>query len=33
MPEMPKIARLVGLIELLCWLSVATAAVLIPYMD
>jgi len=33
MPEMPKVARLVGLIELLCWLAVATAAVLIPYMD
>jgi hypothetical protein len=32
-PEMPKIARFAGLIELLWWLSVATAAVLIPYMD
>lgn len=33
LPEMPKIARLAGLFELICWLSVATAAVLIPYMD
>jgi hypothetical protein len=33
MPEMPKVAKLAGLIELLWWLSVATAAVLIPYMD
>jgi len=33
MPEMPRIAKLAGLIELLCWLSVATAAVLIPYLE
>jgi hypothetical protein len=33
LPEMPKVAKVAGLIELLCWLSVATAAVLIPYMD
>jgi hypothetical protein len=32
-PRLPTVARLAGLGELLLWLSVATAAVLIPYMD
>ncbi len=30
-PETPGIAKLAGLVELLLWLSVVTAAVLIPY--
>jgi hypothetical protein len=30
-PEMPRVAKVAGLAELLLWLSVATAAVLIPY--
>jgi hypothetical protein len=30
-PQLPKIAKLAGFGELLLWLSVATAAVLIPY--
>ena len=32
-PELPKVAKLAGLAELLLWLSVATAAVLIPYVQ
>jgi uncharacterized protein DUF6644 len=31
LPEKPLIAKLAGLLELLLWLSVASAAVLIPY--
>jgi hypothetical protein len=30
-PETPGIAKLAGLVELLLWLSVVSAAVLIPY--
>jgi hypothetical protein len=32
LPRLPAIARLVGMVELILWLCVATAAVLIPYM-
>ncbi|PYU25564.1 MAG: hypothetical protein DMG30_04620 [Acidobacteria bacterium] len=32
MPAMPAVAKLAGLAELLLWLSVATAAVSIPYL-
>jgi hypothetical protein len=33
MPNTPMVAKLAGLAELLLWLSVATAAVSIPYVD
>lgn len=32
-PELPKIAKIAGLVEMIWWLSVATAAVLIPYVE
>jgi hypothetical protein len=32
-PELPQVAKVAGLVELLLWLSVATAAVLIPYLN
>jgi hypothetical protein len=31
--ELPKIAKIAGLVEMIWWLSVATAAVLIPYVE
>jgi hypothetical protein len=33
MPQTPGVAKFAGLMELLLWLSVATAAVSIPYLD
>jgi hypothetical protein len=32
-PELPKIAKIAGLVEMTWWLSVVTAAVLIPYVE
>jgi hypothetical protein len=32
-PELPKIAKIAGVVEMIWWLSVATAAVLIPYVE
>lgn len=31
--ELPRIAKIAGFVELIWWLSVATAAVLIPYLE